>query len=228
MHFPGKIQSFHFSVFSELLYFSGSLQDIIDNERSRKVLTFGLVGRNKIYFHPDVITNLSRGDGHSKKDREVRRKEVAESIIDPLCQHISANLETFLGDNHFIVFMKALFEGAPEGNAQVVKLLDQLAKKIAQPFTLGDGQNLIESPGVHMFTKKILGKENFYQKILDSFDPKTIQDCVSCNRGAFLLVAMTELHEEGLQAVKHALKPHMPFLQKQKNKGVSILLEKVQ
>ena len=64
-----------------------------------------------------------------------------------------------------------------------------------------------------MFTKKILAKEEFYQKILDNFDPKTIQDCLSCNRGAFLLVAMTELKEcDGLKAVEQALKPHMPFL----------------
>lgn len=216
------------AILGEILTCDEGLEEIISNERARKVLTFGLVGRNKTYFHPDVIANLAKGDGHSKKDPEVRRKEVAESIVEPLCQYIMANLETFLGENNLIMFMKALFEGAPEGNAQVIKLLDQLAKKIAQPFTLGDGQNLIESAGVHMFTKKILGKESFYQKILDNFDPKTIQDCLKCNRGAFLLVAMTELNKDGLQAVKHALKPHMPFLKEQNNKGVSILLEKIQ
>ena len=216
------------AVLGEILSSDEGLEEIINNERARKVLTFGLVGRNKTYFHPDVIANLAQGDGHSKKDAEIRRKEVAENIVEPLAQHINANVETFLSSNNLIMFMKALFEGAPDGNAQVIKLLENLAKKIAQPFTVNDGQNLIENPGVHMFTKKILAKDNFYQMILDSFDPKTIQDCVSCNRGAFLLVAMTELKDcDGLKSVKHALKPHMPFLKKQNNKGVSILLEKL-
>ena len=141
------------AILGEILTCDEGLEEIISNERARKVLTFGLVGRNKTYFHPDVIANLAKGDGHSKKDPETRRKEVAESIVEPLCLHIMANLENFLGENNLIMFMKALFEGAPEGNAQVIKLLDQLAKKIAQPFTLGDGHNLIESAGVHMFTK---------------------------------------------------------------------------
>jgi hypothetical protein len=50
------------------------IEEIIDNERARKVFTFALAGRNKTFFHPDVLANLAKGDGNanSKKDMAIR------------------------------------------------------------------------------------------------------------------------------------------------------------
>ena len=43
-------------------------------EKARKVFTFALVGRDKTFFHPDVLENLAKGDGNanSKKDADIR------------------------------------------------------------------------------------------------------------------------------------------------------------
>ena len=110
-------------------------------------------------------------------------------------------------------------------------MLEKLAKKIAQPFVPEDGTNLIESPAVHMFTKKILtSKKSFYKLLLEEFDPDTLKNCISCNRGCFMLLAIAELenNSEGLKKVKGLLKNHMDFLKKQKSsKGASILLQKL-
>ena len=108
--------------------------------------------------------------------------------------------------------------------------MEKLAKKIAQPFTPDDGMNLIESPAVHRFTKKILAKNGFFEKLLEQFDPQTLQNCLQCNRGAFLFVAITELdNPKGKELVKGLLKNHVEVLKKQKNnKGAEILLQKIE
>ena len=161
-----------------------------------------------------------------------RRKEVAEALHEPLCNYASKNPDKFLSSNALTLFLGALINSCPEGNEACSKLLEKLAKKIAQPFTPDDGMNLIESPAVHRLTKKILAKNNFFQTLLDQFDPQTLQNCLSCNRGAFLFVAVTELENpEGLKLVKNMLKNHLDVLKKQDkqtNKGAGILLAKIQ
>ena len=58
----------------ELIASDEGIEEIIDNERARKVFTFALAGRNKTFFHPDVLANLAKGDGNanSKKDMAIR------------------------------------------------------------------------------------------------------------------------------------------------------------
>jgi len=129
-------------------------------EKARKVFTFALVGRDKTFFHPDVLENLAKGDGNanSKKDADIRRKEVAEALHEPLCNYAAKCPDKFLSSNALTLFLGALINSCPEGNEACSKLLEKLAKKIAQPFTPDDGMNLIESPAVHRLTKKILAK----------------------------------------------------------------------
>jgi len=220
------------SVLGELIASEEGIEEIIDNERARKVFTFALAGRNKTFFHPDVLANLSKGDGNanSKKDAAIRQKEVAECLHEPLCNYAAKDVDKFLSSNVLTLFLGALINSCPEENVPCSKLLEKLAKKIAQPFTPEDGTNLIESPAVHMFTKKILAKSGFFEKLLEEFDPQTLQNVISCNRGAFLFVAITELENpEGLKSVKNLLKnQHDVLKQQKKNKGASILLKKIE
>lgn len=107
------------SILGELVANDEVLEEILGNERSRKVLTFGLVGRNKTYFHPDVLANLSQGDGNanSKKDADIRQKEVSGFLIDPLCNYAEKNIDKFLSDNQMTLFLGALVQACPEDNA---------------------------------------------------------------------------------------------------------------
>ena len=159
-----------------------------------------------------------------------RQKEVAECLHEPLCNYAAKDVDKFLTSNVLTLFLGALINSCPEGNVPCSKLLEKLVKKIAQPFTPDDGMNLIESPAVHMFTKKILAKNGFFEKLLEEFDPQTLQNVISCNRGAFLFVAITELENpEGLKSVKNLLKNQHDVLKEQKkNKGASILLKKIE
>jgi len=220
------------SVLGELIASDEGIEEIIDNERARKVFTFALAGRNKTFFHPDVLANLAKGDGNanSKKDMAIRQKEVAECLHEPLCNYAAKDVDKFLTSNVLTLFLGNLINSCPEGSVPCSKLLEKLAKKIAQPFTPDDGMNLIESPAVHMFTKKILAKNGFFEKLLEEFDPQTLQNVISCNRGAFLFVAITELENpEGLKSVKNLLKNQHDVLKEQKkNKGASILLKKIE
>ena len=93
------------------------LDDIIQDDRARKVFLYAMVckfvehffvcsnrmisnhyclqvGRNKTYFHPDVLSNLGQGDGNpnSKKEPEIRRKELADNLTEPLAKYIGTYL----------------------------------------------------------------------------------------------------------------------------------------
>ena len=107
-----------------------------------------------------------------------RQKEVAECLHEPLCNYAAKDVDKFLSSNVLTLFLGALINSCPEGNVPCSKLLEKLAKKIAQPFTPDDGTNLIESPAVHMFTKKILAKNGFFEKLLEEFDPQTLQNVI--------------------------------------------------
>jgi len=220
------------SVLGELVASDEVIEEIIDVEKARKVFTFALVGRNKTFFHPDVLSNLAAGDGNanSKKDADTRQKEVAECLHEPLCNYAAKDVDKFLSSNALTLFLGALINSCPEGSEACSKLLEKLAKKISQPFTPEDGTNLIESPAVHMFTKKILAKNGFFETLLEQFDPQTLQNCLQTNRGAFLFVAITELENpKGKELVKMMLKNHVDVLKKQKkNKGAGILLQKIE
>ena len=46
------------------------------------------LGRDTKYFHPDYLALLTPGDGnvHSKKELDIKRKELASAVQEPLCQ----------------------------------------------------------------------------------------------------------------------------------------------
>ena len=217
------------AILGELTVNNDVIEEIISDDRARKVLLFAMTGKNKTYFHPDVISHLNEGNGNpnSKKDADLRRKEVADALTKPLINYISENLDRFLSTNNLIIFLQGVLLNCAEDN--LGKLVDQLAKKIVQPFTPNDGVNLIESPAVHMFTKKILAKNEFYSKLLTSFDPETLKKCLSCNRGAYLFVAMTELNSEAKAQVEITLKPHLKYLKVEcSSKGADLLQKKLE
>lgn len=220
------------AILGELTANDDILEDIMSDDRARKVLLFAMTGKNKVFFHPDVISHLNQGEGNpnSKKEAQIRCKEVAEAVAPSLTSYISKNLEKFLSSNNLLIFLQAVILNSSEEDSHFVKLLDQVAKKVSQPFIPGDGDNLIESAGVHMFTKKILGKAKFYQKLLDNFDPDTLKKALSCNRGAYLLVSMTELEDpEAKKCVQYAMKSHMKYLeQKCNSKGAQLLIKKLE
>ena len=150
-------------------------------------------------------------------------------IILFFAQYIDQHLDRFLSNNNLIIFLKGVILNCSENSAAFTKLLDQLAKKIVQPFEIDDGQNLIESGPVHMFTKKILTKGDFGLKLLANVDPTTLKKCLECNRGAYLLVAIIENVEGGKEKVQSALESHLEHLKKNCNtKGAELLKKKLE
>ena len=107
------------AILSEMIKDDETIEDVIDDERARKVLYFALVGRCKTYFHPDVLANLSQGDGNanSKKPLETRQKEVSEAVREKICKFAEKNLDKFLANNQLTLFLGALVQSCPEDDA---------------------------------------------------------------------------------------------------------------
>jgi pumilio family protein 6 len=222
------------AVLGELTANDEVLEGIIANSHSRKVLTFAMVGKCKTYFHPYILTNLGKGgdNSHSKNDAETRRSELADALASPLFSYINKNLDHILATNPLVIFLGGALLNAPNGNSEAKELLKNIAGKITQPFVPGDGSNLMENPTIHTLVKKILEKEDFYKLIMENMEPETLNSCIKCQRGAFLMVDITKLENpEAKKMVKSALKIHMKTLKKQSkltsNKGAKVLLQKL-
>ncbi len=218
------------AILGELTANDEVMEAVISNETSRKVITYTMVGRSKTYFHPDYLANIAAGDGNvvSKKDPEIRHKELRSDLSEAIFPHVCKNMDGFLEDNAKILFLGALYQNL-DADTQVHarQSLMALAEKITQPFKPGSG--LIETPAMHMLLKKIVDKCDFYQMLLDNLtDDEVIKAYLACNRGSFLFVTILNMESEAAKkALKAKLKPFKNYLKEQTNKGAMILNEKL-
>ena len=75
-----------------------SIKEVIDNDYGRKVITYLLAPRDTRFFIKDYVKQLEEGDKTetSKKDPEIRRKELFEYSKPFLKNMISQEVESLL------------------------------------------------------------------------------------------------------------------------------------
>lgn len=220
-------------------------REISVHEHGRKVVMYLLAGRDPKYTHPQVFDILKQGDGNpnSKKDTELRRKELVEYASPAWLDAVTNEPEMWLKDSSNCLVLAAILKfcvgkellTAFKAVASVIgHSMDEDLKNALS--SSGDKiQHWVEQSAVHMVVKKLIQFDKlrteppyFSQVLIDEVDPDEVKGWVSCNRGAFILVNMLETEISSVKkAVTEKLQGIRKYIGKQSNKGADILDSKL-
>ncbi|NWX89692.1 PUM3 protein, partial [Nothoprocta pentlandii] len=220
---------------------NASLPSIVNNKHGKKVLLYLLSPRDPAHFVPEIITLLQQGDGnaHSKKNTDVRRRELLEAISSPLLEYLQEHTQEVVMDKSTFVLVADIL-GTALGDIQPA--LDAIANLAAEELVPGgrDGQlHIAEHPAGHLVLKWLIeqdekmkesGKEVcFGRTLVERVGIENMKSWAEVNRGAIVLCCLLRSTDQKVaNAVKEGLKSLVPKLKQNKNaKGVEALLEKL-
>ena len=215
------------------------MEELMASDSGRKVLMYLCVGRDKTYFHPDYLAVLEQGDGNefTKKDEDIRRKELAAAVQKPLCKYLVENLDAILPSGKLgsiTIFLQAVLNSRLENAKDVHEKLAELAAKPFKPGT----DNLMEDSAFHRLMKKLISHDKDRQQdfafstlLLDQIKQQgSLESLIRCNRGAFVLVAILESEvSDSVENLKKLLKKaeYSKIMKQSKSKGTEILMKKI-
>ncbi|NXA53121.1 PUM3 protein, partial [Nothocercus julius] len=220
---------------------NASLPSIINNKHGKKVVLYLLSPRDPAHFVPEMITLLQQGDGnaYSKKNTELRRRELLEAISSPLLEYLQEHTQEVVMDKSTFVLVADIL-GTALGDIQPA--LDAIANLAAEELVPGgcDGQlHIAEHPAGHLVLKWLIeqdekmkecGKEVcFGRTLVERVGIENMKSWAEVNRGAIVLCCLLRSTDQKVaNAVKKGLKSLVPKLKENKNaKGVEALLEKL-
>lgn len=91
----------------------------MSTEWGRKIIEWFVAPEDTAYFHPQIIAFLEDGLKFSKKDKEIRRTELLESVEQPLCEAISQNPEFWLRGGHTALGTAAILKNCKGDNLKI-------------------------------------------------------------------------------------------------------------
>ncbi|NXX43281.1 PUM3 protein, partial [Tricholaema leucomelas] len=183
-------------IISEL---NASLPNIINNKYGKKVLLYLLSHRDSAHFVPEIIALLQQGDGnaHSKKNTELRRRELLEAISPPLLQYLQEHTQEVVTDKAAFVLVADILRTAV---GDIQPALDAVANLAAEELVPGgcDGQlHIAEHPAGHLVLKWLIeqdekmresGKEVcFGRTLVEHVGIENLKTWAEVNRGAIIL-----------------------------------------
>ncbi|XP_007534454.1 pumilio homolog 3 [Erinaceus europaeus] len=226
-------------IISEII---ASLPNIVNDKYGRKVLLYLLSPRDPAHTVREIIEVLQKGDGnaHSKKDTEIRRRELLESISSALLSHLQEHAQEMALDRSTCVLVSGIL-GASTGDVQpAMNAIASLAAAELHPGGQNGELHIAEHPAGHLVLKWLIeqdkkmkerGREGcFARTLVEHVGMKNLKTWASVNRGAIILSSLLQsCDEEVTSKVKAGLKSLIPTLQKNKNasKGIEALLEKL-
>nr|XP_051702169.1 pumilio homolog 3 isoform X2 [Oryctolagus cuniculus] len=226
-------------IISEII---SSLPSIVNDKYGRKVLLYLLSPRDPAHTVREIIEVLQKGDGnaHSKKDTEIRRRELLESISPALLSYLQGHAQELVLDKSACVLVSSIL-GSATGDVQPA--MAAIATLAAAPLHPGgsDGElHVAEHPAGHLVLKWLIeqdrkmkesGREGCFAKALvEHVGVKNLKTWASVNRGAIILSSLLQSSDQEVAGkVRAGLKSLIPTLEKNKNasKGVEILLERL-
>ncbi|KAM5300512.1 pumilio homolog 3 [Ctenodactylus gundi] len=226
-------------IISEII---SSLPNIVKDKYGRKVLLYLLSPRDPSHTVREILEVLQKGDGnaHSKKDPEIRRRELLESISPAVLNYLQKHAQEVVLDKSACVLASGIL-GSAIGDVQPA--MDAIASLAAAELHPGgkDGElHMAEHPAGHLVLKWLIeqdkkmkgkGREGCFAKTLvEHVGVKKLKSWASVNRGAIILSSLVQsIDQEVANKVKAGLKSLIPTLEKNKNisKGIEILLEKL-
>ncbi|XP_040100765.1 pumilio homolog 3 isoform X1 [Oryx dammah] len=230
-------------IISEII---NSLPNIVNDKYGRKVLLYLLSPRDPAHTVREIIEVLQKGDGnaHSKKDTEIRRRELLESISPALLSYLQGHAQEVVLDKSACVLVADIL-GTATGDVQPA--MDAVASLAAAELHPGgkDGElHIAEHPAGHLVLKWLIeqdkkmkerGREVYFtgcfaKILLERVGVKNLKSWASVNRGAIILSSLLQSSDQEVaNKVKAGLKSLIPALEKSKNtsKGIEMLLEKL-
>ncbi|XP_018902804.2 pumilio homolog 3 [Bemisia tabaci] len=221
-----------------------AVADIVVNEYGRKVILYLVAHRDPAYFTPELVKMMEKGDeiADIKKDKEVREKELLQSISKPLLELVQKDVQ-FWVSNHSItmVTLAILKSGAhPEVTAAFEAVSDYLVNEESKlTDETGKEVPVVEDLGVHLMLKKLIqhdtkqvtvSSNTFCSVLVNRLSAQTLKRWTESNRGCFLFVCILESKiPEAIKSLSEKLKNSSVStkISKNKSKGAEILKKKL-
>ncbi|XP_022097132.1 pumilio homolog 3-like isoform X2 [Acanthaster planci] len=229
-----------------------SISEVAEDQYGRKVLLYLLSPRNSTHFHPQIVEILRKGDGNpaSKKETELRRKELLAAASDHLLSFVSENAKELTCSKSSCLLLLAVLTHAKGDKVGGYQAIASLAAEEFIPALASDEESqlnevhIIEHPAGHLVIRKLLQHQKttlenaagggeierlFSDVFLDAVDQNSLQAWTRANRGALVLASLLDCGQtKSRQRVISALKPIMSHLVKINTKGMEVLMEKLQ
>ncbi|RZF46721.1 hypothetical protein LSTR_LSTR002584 [Laodelphax striatellus] len=219
----------------------GNTHVIYADEIGRRVLLHLTAHWDQAYFHPEEINLLRQGcaAGTSKKDPEIKTKELLEAVIEPLLHFVAVNPANFLTSPSVAMLMLAILKA---GHGESLSIAQKaIATVITDPGARSWPNfevKLIEDPGLHIALKKLVqndknclssGKSTFSSAVVDAVTDTVLQAWITINRACFILVTILEsVDEDSVARLKQKFsKRILKKLSKETSKGAQILYKKL-
>ncbi|XP_003742321.1 pumilio homolog 3 [Galendromus occidentalis] len=208
--------------------------ELVKHKFGVKVFAYLMMGRNPCVITPDTIELLKQGDGNedSKKDPELRRKELRAIVQQPLIDAICENFEELFGEGEVSVAVGEIMIAADEDFRR--KAFLRVVEHLQVPYEKNAENHFIESNHGHFLLKKLLssnkleGKSFFARILMENLREDALRSWWKCNRGAFLSVRLLEVKDEEVKSwAQSLLSKDKAGIKKEKSKGAEILLEKL-
>ncbi|XP_048451244.1 pumilio homolog 3 [Rhincodon typus] len=218
-----------------------ALPNLIDNKYGKKVLVHLLSPRDPAHTVPEIIKLLQQGDGnaHSKKDSDIRQRELLTAISPSLLKYLQENAREMVMNKAKSVIVADIL-GRAIGDLQPA--INAIVEVAAEDFVPG-GDNgelhMVEHPAGHLVLKWLIeqdGKmeelgrpECFARTLIEHVGIEKLKSWVQVNRGAIVLCCLLQSKNEDVsKKVNKALKSLIPKLKMMENvKGVEMLIEKL-
>ncbi|XP_070558670.1 pumilio homolog 3-like isoform X2 [Ptychodera flava] len=220
------------------------LKAIAMNAHGRKVLLYLLSGRDPSYCHPDVVKILQQGDGNptSKKESDVRHKELVQYVSPKLLQLVVDETKTLVYDKSYSQLVLAVIQHAQGDKRPAMVAIATLAAEEFIPQVQDSSESLdqmhiAEHPAGHLMLKRLIqqdkdrteSEELFSKVLLETIDKQQLVLWAKINRSAFVVCSLLENGKEDTrrQAVE-ILTPAKKALSKVNTKGTQLLLSKLE
>ncbi|KAG0721957.1 Pumilio 3 [Chionoecetes opilio] len=220
-------------VLSELM---DELDKLVGSDYGLRVLRYLVAPRSPTFFQPSVLAVLAQGDGNeaSKKDTEIRQRELQAIVSTPILRMLLGNLEHWAVNSNWTLFVGAAVKslGGPERET----IFHKVAEMYADPYIPGTEGHVLElahtTKMVTYFIKCDKERHAAEQETFCSILVKKAGDeligWTNCNRGCFLLANMMETEiPEIVSHLTKSIAPQKDKLTKQKFVGAAILLKKL-
>ncbi|MBN3310638.1 PUM3 protein, partial [Amia calva] len=138
-----------------------SLPNIISNKYGKKVLLYLLSPRDPAHFLPEITQVLEKGDvnAHSKKDVEIRRRELLEAISPPLLEHLCENAKALVMDKASSVLVTDILGAALGDRTPAMESVADLATEDFVPGGTEGELHMAEHPAGHLVLKWLIEQD---------------------------------------------------------------------
>ena len=208
-----------------------------------QVLFYLMHHRDPRYVHPDLLAILKAGDGNatSKKDPEIRRRELSAASLPHLLRHLAGHVPALIKTKQGAVAIYTILEAA-EGKdkdmAEATQAFNAVIELLEAPFDAAladsaaaeEGQfHPVADAGGHLCVKKIIQQNSsFASRLLERLTDDHLRSWTTCNRGCYVLLPLAEHKDEAVtNRIKQALTPILTTLKASDFSGAKVLTTKL-